>query len=64
MRSLVVELLEKIVKLGLLLQTIHAHGTSGFGVEHERYASSHRVTAWERVHLEGAPLAHHSVVGF
>ena len=64
MRSLVVELLEKIVKLGLQLQTVHARGTSGFGFERERYASSHRVTAWERVNPEGAPLAHYSVVGF
>jgi hypothetical protein len=34
-RPLVVELLEKIVKLGLLLQTVHARGTSGFSFERE-----------------------------
>jgi hypothetical protein len=33
-----VELLEKIIKLGLLLQTVHARGTSGFGFERKMHA--------------------------
>jgi len=37
-RSLVVELLEKIVELGLLLQAVHACGTSGFVFEREMHA--------------------------
>ena len=38
MRSLVVEFLEKIVELGLLLQTVHACGASGFVFEREMHA--------------------------
>ena len=38
MRSLVVKLLEKIVELGLLLQTVQACGTSGFVFESEMHA--------------------------
>jgi hypothetical protein len=38
MSLLVVELLEKIVELGLLLQTVHACGASGFVFEREMHA--------------------------
>src|ERR1700719_947848 len=38
MRSLVVEFLEKIVELALLLETVHACGTSGFVFESEMHA--------------------------
>src|SRR5437763_429688 len=38
MRALVVELLEKIIEFALLLQTMHASGTSGFRFEGKRHA--------------------------
>src|SRR6266568_381256 len=37
-RPLVVELLEKIIEFALLLQTVHARGTSGFGFERKMHA--------------------------
>ena len=37
-RSFVVKLLEKVIELGLLLQTVHACGASGFGFEGQVHA--------------------------
>ena len=46
MRSLVVELLDKIVELGLLLQTVHVSGESGFVFQREMHALRATILLW------------------